>query len=165
MEQNIQSWNRPPVQLLCLAITIVFSLLAAHGAAAQAPGAVRIPWSAPPAEARAQLLQAGFSVEAGGDTAATNRRASTRLQERVYVRIRGGQHWNMTYSAVGDSAALQAQLDAVAADEAARSGAGAADGPRRVWAMEGGRRLSVPARPSRLADGATYQFVVLFYRP
>jgi hypothetical protein len=81
------------------------------------------------------------------------------------MRTRGGQTVQLSYSAVGDSAALQAKLDAVAAGQAGRSGAAASQGPQRVWMMDGGRRLSIPTRPFRLPDGATYQFVVVYSRP
>jgi hypothetical protein len=141
---------------------LVCGILAAGRAEAQAP--TQIPWDAPPAAARAQLLQAGFSV-AGTDTAATYTRSAGRVREQVYIRRRGGQLWSITYSAVGDSASLQAKLDDVASGQVARAGAGQANGPLRVWNTEGGRRLALPTHPFLLPDGATWQFMIVYSRP
>jgi hypothetical protein len=168
-------------------MALVFLGPGAHHATAQAPLPVPVPWYAPPAAARAELERAGFQRRAnalayGGsapgaaaefrgrrivaDTAAsTHTRESGGVTESVFLRSRGGQTVQLVYSTVGDSTALQAKLDAVAAGQAGRSGAAASQGSQRVWMMEGGRRLSVPTRPFRLPDGATYQFIVVYSRP
>ncbi len=119
----------------------------------------------PPAEAAAKLADAAFSRQAGSDTAATYTRMAGQVREQVYVRTRSGQHWNVTYSAVGDSATLQGMLDAAAAEQAGRAGAGTRAGALRTWSMEGGRRLSIPARPFRIPGGTTFQFMATYYRP
>ena len=143
---------------------LVCGVLAARGAAAQTPASSPILWDAAPATTGAQLLQAGFA-RAGADTAATYTRSADGVQEQVYVRTRGGQNWNVAYSAVGDSASLQAKLDAAASDQVARAGAGTSNGSLRGWTMDGGKRLSIPTRPFRLPDGATWQFMIVYSRP
>jgi hypothetical protein len=143
--------------------SLAFLLLAGRGAAAQTP-ATQIPWNAPPATASALLVQAGFA-RAGADTAATYTRSASGVVEQLYVRTRAAEHWSVTYSAVGDSAALQAKLDAAAAGQSASAGPGEVQGTLRVWTMAGGRRLALPTHPFRLPGGAAYQFMAVYSRP
>ena len=143
---------------------LVCGILAAGDAGAQTSASPAVLWDAPPATTRAQLLKMGFAL-AGSDTASTYTRSAGGVREQVYVRTRGGRNRSITYSALGDSASLQAKLDAAANDQRSRAGAGASSGPLRSWTMEGGRRLSIPARPFRLPDGGTWQFMIVYSRP
>ena len=145
-------------------IALVFSLLAS-GAAAQAP--LRLPLDLPAAQSAAQLEAAGFRrsttdnsrserLPGGGfrriaadPSASTYLRVAGDVTESVFMRAGEAGPAQLFYSAFGDSAGVHARLAAVAAGVAGRGGDG---------------RLTVPARPSRMADGR-YQFTVLFYRP
>lgn len=160
-----------------LALTFV-----AGAATAQAPAAPPLPWDAPSAQAGARLVAAGFqrrpqpayqyAKTAGGrfqrvaaDTAtSTYTRESRGVTESVLVRTAPGTPRQLFYSAVGDSASLQAKLDAVAADAAARAGTATAERGARVWRAGGTGRLAVPAAPSPLPNG-DFQFMVYFTRP
>ena len=153
----------------------------ASGAAAQAPQSMRLPWNAPPGQAAAQLERAGFQRQAGAaayersgssmaprrlapDTsAATYTRASGAVKESVFLRTRGGQPVQLFYTAVGDSAALQAKIDQAAADATVQFGPGAVSGKARTWGAAGGQQLSLPSRPSRARD--EYHLTILYYRP
>lgn len=164
---------------IAAAAPLVLTLLCS-AAGAQAPSAPPLPWDAPSAQAGAQLVAAGFQRRAqpayqyvqtsgGGsrrvaaDTAAsTYIREGRGVTESVFVRTGPGTPRQLFYSAVGDSAGLQAKLDAVAADAAARAGAPVREGVQRVWRPGGQGRLMVPLRPSRLPD-RRYQFFVLFH--
>jgi general secretion pathway protein D len=87
------------------------------------------------------------------------------VQLQRTTRTRAAEHWSVTYSAVGDSAALQARLDAAAAGQSASAGPGEVQGTLRVWTMAGGRRLALPTHPFRLPGGAAYQFMAVYSRP
>lgn len=169
--------RRPLLAALPLALTLV-----AGAAAAQTRAAPPLPWDAPSAQAGAQLLAAGFQrrpqpahqyaqVPGGrfqpvaADTAtSTYTRRSGGVTESVFVRTGPGMPRQIFYSAIGDSASLQAKLDAVAADAAARAGTAAPERGMRVWRPGGTGRLAVPAGPSPLPNG-DFQFMVLFTRP
>ena len=157
---------------------LVAVCISAERAAAQRPASLRLPWDVPAAEGATQLLSAGFTRRAvedrhlrtgngfrrtPGDAAlATYTRSAGGVTESVMVRSEGGgPPAHLVYTAVGDSAALQARLDAVAAD-AGRLGAPAAERALRVWTANAGR-LTVPQRPSRLPHGG-YQVAVFFIR-
>ena len=155
--------------------------LFAAGVAAQAPQSMRLPWNAPPGQAAAQLEQAGFQRRPGsaaylGSTAsaaprrlapdtsaASYTRGSGGLKESVFLRTRGGNAVQLFYTAVGDSAALQAKLDEASANASAQFGPGAASGNARTWQAAGGGRLTLPTRPSRARD--EYHLTILYYRP
>lgn len=165
---------------LALLVTPLLSLFAA-GAVAQAPVSLHLPWNAPPGQAVIQLEQDGFRRRAGNaaylgsssgagarilapDTSASvYARESGAVKESVFLRKRSGETVQMFYSAVGDSATLQAKIDAVRADAALQLGPGAPAGSFRVWQGADGRRLTLPSRPSRARD--EYHLTILYSRP
>jgi hypothetical protein len=146
---------------------LILSLVAATGAAAQTPAPLPLPLDLPAAQAAAQLEGAGFRrsttdnsrsepLPGGGSrriaadpSASTYTRVAGDVTESVFMRAGETGPAHLFYSAFGDSAGVHARLATAAADVARRSGDG---------------RLTVPASPSRLADGR-YQFTVLFHRP
>lgn len=163
-------------------ITLFVSVVSVPSAETQASTPLHLPWDVPTAVAAEQLEQAGFRrrpsdsfryVRAAGgqfqrvaaDTSVTTYlRNAGGVSETVFMRRVGGQTVQMVYSAVGDSAALQARLDAVGADAVTRLGPGRRVGGLRVWDAANGGRYNVPAAPYPLPD-TRRQFVVLFYRP
>jgi hypothetical protein len=167
-----------------LAATLLPLLLAfgTSTATAQATASLQLPWSLPAAEGVARLEQAGFlrAAEDGSRytytqgqgvrrTAAdsTQRRYtrnSAAVKESILLRTRGGQTVQMFYSAVGDSATLQARVDAVAAGESRGLVPGPQQGMLRIWQGSAGQRLTVPTAPSRLPD-AQFQVLILYHRP
>ncbi len=166
---------------LAAAVLLCSAVLSGGGAAAQAPTPFHLPWDVSAAEGAARLEAAGFRRRSGDDSryvqspgggfrrvagdpsVSTYTRSAGGVSESVLLRAGDGAPAHLFYSAVGDSAALQAKLDAVAGDAAARLGAPAGERGLRVWRPGGEARLTVPSRPTRLPDHRS-QFVVLFYR-
>ncbi|HEX6746129.1 MAG TPA: hypothetical protein VF092_02360 [Longimicrobium sp.] len=79
------------------------------------------------------------------------RRAGVRAVLRA--RFRSRVLWHAFYSAEGDSAAVQRDLDRAAAALAARHGAPATEDGGRVWTLPDGRRVMLPISPARLENG------------
>jgi len=133
-------------------------VLAATPALAQAPSPAELPWNAPPRAVQARLARLGFRP--AGEAAARADSLVVFVAERAGVRselrarFRDGRLWHVFYSAEGDSAAVQRELDRTAAGLAARHGQpDASVNGGREWVLPSGRRFALPSAPLRLENG------------
>jgi hypothetical protein len=136
-------------------LSVAAALLAVAGnAAAQAPLPAGLPWGQPPAAMDSAAAQLGLVADSAAG------------EEAVYGADRGGVHaelrvrfgdagvWHAFYSAQGDSASVQADVDSAASAATESIGAPqATDEGGRVWMLPGGRVFALPAAPTRLDDG------------
>lgn len=164
---------------LAMSVPLLLLLATSGRAGAQGAAAPRLPWDSPPPEAGAGLERDGFrrspaeqaryAAASGGGfqrvsedaSQSTYTRAAARATESLFLRSHAGRTVQLVYSAVGDSAVLQAKLDAVAADASARLGAPRTPGG---WRTADGGHLVAPASPRQL-PGGDFQFAVMYFVP